>query len=166
MKEPNPPKAFRKNKSASFSSDGFKERADVDEFDPTKSPIMARCNDCNDDLSLGCFQKSSLIWGGSRKKGVSPAIENAEDYLDRIDQASNATFPLGMDLPVPQEVQESMNWLANTDPSEILPFRTEQIDRLMMLVSQCAATQEQWRALCPPEIRCCRRTLAQRRFTS
>ena len=54
---------------------------------------------------------------------------------------------------MPLEVQESMEWLTNTDPSEILSFWAEQIDRLRMLVIQFPSTQEKWRAHCPPEIR-------------
>ena len=90
---------------------------------------------------------------GAQKKGAPPEIENSTDYLEHIDQAANAIYPLGMDLPIPQEVQESMNWLGNTDPSEILSFWAEQINRLMMLVRQCSSTQEQRWTLCPPEIR-------------
>ena len=147
------PKAFPENKSSSFSSDEFKERAKIKPFGHKKVPTMVRCDDCNDDLSLGCFRKRNLIWGGSQKQGVAPTIENATDYLGRINQAANALFPLGMDLPISQEVQESLNWIANTDPSEILSFWTEQIDRLRTLARQCSSTQEQWWKLCPPEIR-------------
>ena len=58
-----------------------------------------------------------------------------------------------MGLPIPQEVQESTNWLAKKGPSGILSFWAGEIDRLSMLVRQCSSTQEQRWALCPPEIR-------------
>ena len=74
------------------------------------------------------------LGGGAQKNGVSPEIANAADYIDRIDQESNAISPLGTGLPIPHEVQESPGWLTNTDPSEIPPFWTEQTDRPRMLV--------------------------------
>ena len=50
------------------------------------SPVLRKHQDCNEDLLLGSFTKSKLIWDGSQKKGATPAF-TAESYLDHIAQA-------------------------------------------------------------------------------
>ena len=99
--------------------------------------------------------------GGVKRRESPPSIRSSKDYIDHIDQASNVISTLGADLPIPQDVQESTHWLRTTGPSEILPFRAEQIDRPRRFVSQCASTREKWWELSAPGIKGRRMNFAQ-----
>ena len=125
----------------------------IPEFNPSKVPKLNYQQDCNDDLRLGSFEPSRFVWAGLQRKGVSPLIEDPKDYIDHILRATRAIFPLTVDMPLPEEITESLTFLMYTEHSKIIEFWNDQILRLSELVKDSQPAQEKWNLSIPTEIK-------------
>ena len=108
---------------------------------------------CNGDLYLGSFLQSKLIWAGLQRKGVSPLIEDPKDYIDHILKATWAIFPFSAEIPLPQEIQESLDFIMYSGPVEIVKFWDNRLERLRILVREAQTLQDEWNAMIPNEIK-------------
>ena len=95
---------------------------------------MAYRQDCNDDLKVGPFEQSRYIWGCLQKRWVDPLIEEPNDYVGHILKATEATFPLCMDMPHPRDITGSLDLLTHADPCGVVEFWDIHIGKLHLLV--------------------------------
>ena len=146
------PKATTKTSQPHFDNE-FMKRAAIPCFKPEVVPPPSPCESYNDDLVLGCFTKNDLTWAGTQKKGTSPMIEHSLDYLDHIRQACAKNFPLSADVELPQEINDSLDWLMSTDNETIITFWDEQLAKLEYLVQECHQAQEHWFTATPLAIK-------------
>ena len=130
----------------------FMEDARIQAFDPNLEWNIQKHSDCNDDLSLGGFLQSKKVWAGTQKRGISPEITDARDYLDHIHQAVRADFPLTADIPLPGELTASIDWISEVPTTAATEFWEEQLIALKNLVSDAASTQVKWDSFRPPEL--------------
>ena len=145
-----PPAKPQKHLPFDLDSD-FVKQARIPSFDVKAVPFLRKHESCNEDLFLGSFTKSNLIWAGSQKKGTPPAFA-AESYLDHIDQALKQDFPLSSPIPLPPEVIASLDWISTTDPKAVMAFWREQLSSLTRLVTAAAPIQASWASSVPTEL--------------
>ena len=155
------PKSMAKNPFNCTKAEKFMEKARIPNFNQSKAPKMFYQQDCNDDLNLGSFIQSKTIWAGLQRKGVSPLITDPQNYIDHILKATRAIFPLSADIPIPQEIQDSLEFIMHGDPGAVVKFWDDQLMRLQSLTREAQPLQERWNDLIPPEIRG-----AQKKFKS
>ena len=127
--------------------------ASIPKFDHDKVPILAKHLSYNDDIRLGCFAPSKLVRGDTQKRGASPAITDPLSYTDRITRAVSAEFPLGVDIPLPEEVTCSLDWIASAPPEVVAKFWADQLDKLSTLVTDCSGHQGIWNDSIPEPLR-------------
>ena len=53
------------------STQNFVKQATIPVFNAQVVPVLIKHQDCNEDLIVGSFTKSKLIWAGSQKKGTT-----------------------------------------------------------------------------------------------
>ena len=94
----------------------FAKLASVPQFGNEKVTVLTKHLSYNGDLNLWCFTQSKLFWDDSQKRGLSPAIADPLSYTDRILRATSAEFPLGVDIPLPEDVVNSLDWISPTPP--------------------------------------------------
>ena len=101
-------------------------------------------------MILGCFLQSKKVWEGTQRKWITPEITEAAGYIDHIQQAVKADFPLSADIPLPGELTASIEWI-----SEVLTTTTKfweaQRIALKKLVAGAESTQKEWEASRPHE---------------
>ena len=98
------------------------ERASVPQFDPDRVPGLAKHPSYNDDLRLGSFTQSKLVWADVQKKVLSPAITDPLSYSDHIIRAVQSEFPLGAEIPLPEELKTSLDWISTAPLRSWLSF--------------------------------------------
>ena len=81
-------------------------------FGQKRVPTLAKHLSYNDDLGLGAFTQIKLVWADAHKMGLAPAIIDPLSYSDHIIRATQAEFPLGEDIPLPEEIKISLDWLS------------------------------------------------------
>ena len=79
------------------------KNAQIPQFMTDRVPKLEKHIDCNDNLTLWAFQKRKYIRAWLQKKGAAPLIENHQNYVDHILKATQALFPLRMDMPLPEK---------------------------------------------------------------
>ena len=65
------------------------------------------------------FPSEQTSLGRFSEEGIEPAINDALSYPDRIIRAVSAEFLLCVDIPLPEEVANSLDWV-NSSPPELL----------------------------------------------
>ena len=90
--------------------------------------------------------------GWISKEGGAPSFTSGS-YLDHISPAVKQDCPLSAPIPLPPDVVASIDWIATTDPKQILAFWREQRASLSRLVAEEAPTQAAWVDSIPPELR-------------
>ena len=129
------------------------ESSKVPKFRGEISPQIAKRESYNNDFRLGRYAQSKVVCAGSQKKGPSPAINDPVDYPDHILRAIAAEFPLGVDIPLPEEVTCSLDWIASAPPEVVAKFWADQLDKLSTLVTDCSGHQGIWNDSIPEPLR-------------
>ena len=87
------------------------------------------------------------------EEGIPPEIVGATNYVDRIRQATKSDFPPSADIPLPGELAESINWVAEVPTTTSTKFRNPQLESLRKLVADSEPTQKEWATSRPHEFR-------------
>ena len=129
---------------ASALSTSFMINATVRPFRPACIPPMTRPPSFNDDLTLGSFRPSKLVWSGEQRRGVSMLISDASSISDHVMKSLDLEFFLAKDIPLPVETLTAMEFtLATPFPLQV-DFWQDQLQRVKLVVEQASDLQNEW----------------------
>ena len=74
------------------------------------------------------------------------------DYLDHIHQAVGADFPLSAEIPLPEELTTSIDWISEVPTTTATKFRDDQLVLLKKFVRGADGTQGYWETHRPPRV--------------
>ena len=144
----------RNKPEADFASSAlFMDKASLGDIDITGLPPLRDPGFANDDLRLTSFRPSRYIWGGEQRRGVLMHIDDASSIDDHINKAVNQDFLLARSIPLPDEVNESLSFIANTKPSHLRTFWNHQLKRVAHWVDLTNGIQRIWDCSTSPSIR-------------
>ena len=110
------------------------ERARIPAFRAVDLPVYATTSDPNDNIRLSSYRPIRLFWGGEHRRGINLRIEDAYSKIDHIVKAIDREFFLAADIPLPPEIQPSLDTLCPQHAELLKRFRVEQIRFLRTLV--------------------------------
>ena len=99
---------------SSAASTTFMVKAAVLPFRPAVIPPMQRPVTFDDDLCLGSFRPSKLVWSGEQRRGIATHITDASSIEDHVFKAMDQDFFLAKDIPLPGEINEALTFAATT----------------------------------------------------
>ena len=80
-------------------------------------------------------------------------IDDASSIDDHMNKAANQDFLLARSIPLPDDVNESLSFIANTKPSHLRTFWNHQLKRVARWVDQTNGIQRIWDCATSPPIR-------------
>ena len=99
---------------SSAYSVNFMINATARPFRPDIVPPIVRPVTFNDDLTLGSFRPSKHVWSGEQRRDVAMRVTDASSIRDHVMKGLDLEFFLAKDIPLPDEIGESMNFTLST----------------------------------------------------
>ena len=122
----------------------FIKRARLKPFDPSTFPPCLKPESFNNDLNTGSFTPSKYTWGGEQKRGILCHVTDSKDIQGHVRKSVDLEFFLGKDVPLPQEIKESLEFLTTNDEVTTQRFWKEQLEMVRQIVSGASDLQKSW----------------------
>ena len=126
-----------------ISSAQFMIGASTHPFQPGRIPAISRPSFFNSDFAIGSIRTSKLIWSGEQRLGTSTHAGDTISITDHLMKGLLLEFFLENDTPLPAAIQSAIDFTVSTPFSTQVDFRTEQMDKVEILVDQSSKIQEQ-----------------------
>ena len=119
-------------------------QATIRPFNPATAPPKTRPKSSDDDLQMGPFRPSKLVWSGEQRRGIAMRITDAVSIEDHVMKGMGLEFFIAKDIPLPPEMDTAMDQMISTPLSLQVEFWQEQMDRVKKVVEDAANIQATW----------------------
>ena len=125
----------------------------IDSYQGISHPAPTRPDSFSDDLALTSFAKWGKTWARQQRRGIQHNIPDAAPKVDHVDRASREPFRLSGRIPIPGEIEESIQFTKSAPAGEALQCWGDQVACLEALISAPVPCQAEWGSATPEGIR-------------
>ena len=107
----------------------------------------------NNDLTIERYLPSARSYSGAQRKGIAGPFPNADSYLDHIQEALQAPFPLAEHTPLPADLITALKFNRGNSRETVRGFQNSQIKQLRIIAQECQEDTERWYRFVPEELK-------------
>ena len=107
----------------------------------------------NNDLVIEHYRPSARSYSGAQRKGIFEPFPLAQSYIEHINEALQAPFPLAELTPLPADLLSALKFHRDNSRETIREFQTAQLKQLRIIAEECRADTERWYRFTPEELK-------------
>ena len=130
----------------------FATNAKLPLFEDLKLVLSGSEIDCNDSLFIPHYEPNAHTFSGKQRRGIVQTIDSATSYNEHIGFAERMQSPLSIDTPIPSDLGEVIDLIANNEANLITGFWESQLADFEVLSGKTRLVSDEWYKQTHPKI--------------